>query len=290
MNFPRLLLTLILILPIHATEVISIWPDKAPGETTANLGVKLPPKKADPSITRVKGITKPTLMAYLAPPEKSTGAAVVVLPGGGFKYVVPNLEGSETAKFLNDLGISVFVLSYRTKAGGNSKNLWKRPLQDSQRAVRYLRTYWEKFAINPEKIGLLAFSAGGQVGAMHLGDIAPDYEAVDAVDQQDHRVNFAMLVYPWRTLDPKSGKLLPQIQISKSAPPTFIVHTDDDASTALGAVAIYSALKRASVSAELHIYQNGGHGYGTRSRNNSAIGSWSARATDWLKIRKIGRD
>jgi acetyl esterase/lipase len=226
------------------------------------------------------------MRTYL-PKGGGNGAAVLVLPGGGFGYVVPNLEGSEAAEFLNPLGISVFVLNYRTKVG-NETEMWKRPLQDSQRAIRFLRANAERWGLDTKKIGLLAFSAGGQVGAIHIGDCGDAYEKLDAVDEQSARPDFAMLVYPWNVGDNQTGVLMPEVKIGDSAPPTFLVHTDDDKSSALGAAALYMALKKAGVSAELHVYQNGGHGYGTREREGSVIGTWKDRAADWLRVRGIG--
>jgi acetyl esterase/lipase len=209
------------------------------------------------------------------------------LPGGGFRYVVPDLEGSEAAGFLNRLGIAVFVLNYRTTAD-DAADKWRRPLQDSQRAIRYLRAHAQQWNLDPKKIGLLAFSAGGQVGAIHLGDIGDAYEKIDVVDEQSARPDFAMLIYPWNVADKTTGDLMPEIKLGKSAPPTFLVHTDDDQSSALGSASIYMALKKSGVSAELHVYQNGGHGYGVRERDGSVIGTWSERAADWLRIRGIG--
>jgi acetyl esterase/lipase len=268
-------------------DPIAIWPDRAPGETEKNAGIALPAKAADhPTITRVEKITHPTMEAFL-PKEGANGAAIVILPGGGFRYVVPDLEGSEAAPFFNELGIAVFVLNYRTTADGKVPDKWRRPLQDSQRAVRFLRANAAQWKLDPAKIGILAFSAGGQVGAMHIGDIGDAYEAIDDVDKQSARPDFAMLVYPWNVADNKTGVLMPEIQLSKNAPPTFLVHTDDDQSSGLGSAAIYMALKKAGVSTELHIYQNGGHGYGTRVRQGSVIGSWRSRAADWLWIRGL---
>ena len=269
----------------YAADAIPIWPDLAPAETEKHTGIPLPPR-GDPTITRVEKVTLPTMKAYL-PKDGANGAAVVVLPGGGFNYVVPDLEGSDAAPFLNELGISVFVLNYRTNSDRKAPDRWRRPLQDSQRAIRYLRTNADKWKLDPAKIGLLAFSAGGQVGAIHIGDFGDAYEKVDAVDEQSARPDFAMLVYPWKVAN-NDGALMPEVKISKSAPPTFIVHTDDDNATSLSAVGVYTALKKSGVSAELHIYQNGGHGYGVRDREGSAIGTWSDRAAEWLKLRKIG--
>lgn len=274
-------------LGLVAAEPIPIWPDLAPGETTKNIGTPRPANPKDnPPITRVEKITQPTIAAFI-PEGGGNGAAVLVLPGGGFGYVVPDLEGSETAAFLNPLGISVFVLNYRTKLG-NEADQWRRPLQDSQRAIRFLRANAAKWKLDPAKIGLLAFSAGGQVGAIHIGEFGDAYEKTDVVDEQSSRPDFAMLVYPWNVGDNKSAKLMEAIKIGKSAPPTFLVHTDDDHSSALGAASIYMELKKAGLSAELHIYQNGGHGYGVREREGSVIGTWKNRAADWLKVRGIG--
>ena len=285
---PRLILLTLIVTPAVSclAERIAIWPDLAPGESAKQQGTALASRAADqPPITRVEKITQPTLEAFL-PEGGGNGAAVLVLPGGGFGYVVPDLEGSETAAFLNPLGISVFVLSYRTKLGDESE-LWRRPLQDSQRAIRFLRNNADRWHLDPERIGLLAFSAGGQVGAVHLGEIGDAYEKIDALDDLSARPDFALLIYPWNVGDNATGKLMEAIKLGKSAPPTFLVHTDDDRSSALGAASIYMELKKAGVSAELHIYQNGGHGYGTRERQGSVIGSWKDRAADWLRVRGI---
>ncbi len=165
--------------------------------------------------------------------------------------------------------------------------MWRRPLQDSQRAIRFLRKNADRWGLDPAKIGLLAFSAGGQVGAVHIGEIGDAYDRIDALDELSARPDFAMLVYPWNVGDNASGKLMAAIKLGKSAPPTFLVHTDDDKSSALGAAAIYMELKKAGVSAELHVYQNGGHGYGTRDREGSVIGTWKDRAADWLRLRGL---
>ena len=278
-----------LALPSFASEIHRIWPGMAPGETTENAGRALPPNPRDPSITRVEKVTLPTLHSYPAPKDKATGAAVVVLPGGGFGYVVPDLEGSEATKFLHEIGVSVFVLRYRTKTEATKNEPWKKPLADSQRAMRLIRANAEKWGVDKEKVGILAFSVGGQVGAIHLGAAAPEWKALDPIDQESAKPDFAMLVYPWKVLDGKTGKLMEPIKLGKESPPTFIVHTSDDASTSLGAVEIYSQLKKAGVSSELHVYQNGGHGYGVREKKGSAIGKWPEAAADWLVLRGIGK-
>lgn len=281
-----------LALPAFA-EPLPLWPDLAPGETTRETGTELPLRPEDkPPILRVESITAPTLAHYPAPMEKSQGVGVLILPGGGFGRVVPNLEGSEAAEWLNGHGISAWVLNYRTTTGLEPEaevvakaEPWKRPLQDSQRAIRHLRHHAADLGLDPAKIGLLGFSAGGQVAAIHLTSETAAYEPVDAVDEASFRPDFSLLIYPWRVADEATGKLMPQIVPSAKMPPGFLVHTDDDQSSSLGAALIYLGMKAHGVSGELHVYQNGGHGYGIRTRPGSVIDTWTARAADWLRVR-----
>ena len=278
-----------------SAENIQLWPDFAPGETSKKAGTALPMRPEDsPPITRVENITAPSLDLYPAPGEKGNGVGILILPGGGFAKIVPDMEGSEAAKWLNGLGISAYVLNYRTTSGADASadaavkaEPWKRPLQDSQRAIRHLRHHAAKYGLDPAKIGLMGFSAGGQVAAIHLTSEASAYEAVDAVDQVSARPDFSILIYPWRVSDDTTGALIPQIVPSDRMPPGFLVHTDDDKSSSLGAALIYLGMKKHGVSGELHVYQNGGHGYGTRDRPDSVIGTWTDRATDWLRLRGL---
>lgn len=259
---------------------MTIWPQLAPGESTGEMGTALPPRQSDPTITRVEKITQPTIDVF--PAKNPSGTAVLILPGGGFRYVVPDLEGSEAAEWLGELGITSFVLRYRTSDG--PENAWQRPLQDSQRAMRWIRAQSKQWDIDPEKVGLLGFSAGGQVAAIHLTSVESAYEAMDEVDEQSFRPDFSLLIYPWRIYDEQTRCLISPIRVTQQTPPAFIIHTHDDNSTSLGAVHYYAALKVQKVPAELHVYQSGGHGYGTRSRPNSMIGTWKDRATEWLRI------
>ena len=218
--------------------------------------------------------------------KNANGSAVLILPGGGFGKVVPNLEGSEAADWLCDLGVTCFVLNYRTRLPNNAQEPgWKRPLQDAQRAMRWIRENSDRWNLDRDHIGLLAFSAGGQVGAILITDEEASYKSIDKVDEQSFRPDFAMLVYPWNMYDKNTDKLMSAIQVNENTPPSFIIHTHDDGSTSLGSVLLYADMKRKKVPAELHVYETGGHGYGTRNRPNSNIGSWTDRATDWLERR-----
>lgn len=266
---------------------LAIWPDLAPGELSRETGTNLPPrnKATKLPVTRVEKICKPTMDVF--PAANPNGVGVLILPGGGFNYVVPDLEGSDVAPILNKLGISVFVLRYRTRKDKNDTG-WKSALQDSQRAMKFLRKNADKWKLETSKIGLLGFSAGGQVAARLLtdkGEIA--YQAIDEVDKLSHRPDFSIMIYPWNMYDEKTGSLLPELKIDKTLPPTFIVHTSDDRSSSLGSVYFYAGLKKAGVDAELHVYRNGGHGYGTRPRSHSSIGTWPDRMVDWIKSSKI---
>lgn len=274
----------------HTTSVrqpdqsLPLWPALAPGESTREPGMALPTRPADsPPITRIEKITQPTLDVFLA--KRPTGTAVLILPGGGFRYVVPDLEGSEAAAWLNELGISAFVLRYRTADSGDQR--WQRPLQDSQRAMRLLRARAEEWKIDPQKLGLLGFSAGGQVAAIHLTATSAAYPEADAVDALPFRPDFSLLIYPWQIYDQTQQQLISPIELTAEAPPAFVVHTHDDASSSLGAVFYYIGLKQLGIPAELHVYQSGGHGYGVRPRPNSMIGTWKDRASEWLRINQF---
>lgn len=290
----RVVATMLLLLglPMHlcAEEQMFVWPDRAPGETSLDAGQNLPARPGEvPPVTRVIRIRRPSLDIFL--PQNSNGTAILILPGGGFGKVVPDKEGSEAAPWLNDMGIATFVLRYRTsEVIPKDEPAWLRPLQDAQRALRLIRSNADAWKIDPEQVGVLGFSAGGQVASiLHTRGDKADYPATDRIDLSDCHVDFSLLVYPWRVLDGETQQLLPQIRLSAESPPAFLVHTHDDASSSLGSVLIYAGLKQHDVAAELHVYQNGGHGYGMRKVPNSDIGTWPDRATDWLVRRGLGR-
>jgi len=272
-----------------SNQPIAIWPDLPPGETVKAFGEQLPARNTDiPTITRVEKIRTPTIDLFL--PKVSNGTGVVILPGGGFARVVPDMEGSEAAMRLNQLGITAFVLRYRTSEVTPAEEpKYLRPLQDAQRAVRWVRANAVTWRLKTDRIGVLGFSAGGQVACiLHTTGDKAAYEAIDQIDTLSFRPDFSLFIYPWNVWDSKTERLLPELQFSKDLPPAFIVHTSDDKSSALGAAMFYAGLKKFDVPAELHIYENGGHGYGTRARPDSNIGTWPDRADDWLVRRKLG--
>lgn len=272
------------------SRVQTVWPGLAPGETSKEKGTPLPKREGEKRpVTRITKVRSPEMDVFL--PEKPNGTAILILPGGGFRYVVPDLEGSEAAPWLNSLGVTVFVLRYRTnEITPDDEPAWRRPLQDAQRSLRVIRSRAETLKLDKNRIGVLGFSAGGQTASvLHTAGEAAAYEAIDEIDEQSCRPDFSLLVYPWRVMNEESGELLPEIKIDENSPPAFIVHTHDDGSTSVGAALIYIGLKKNNVPAELHIYENGGHGYGTRSKENSNIGTWPDRASDWLIRRGLAK-
>ena len=267
-------------------EPLDVWPKMPPGETRLQLGEKLPSRPGEtPPITRVVNVTQPTMTVHLA--DEPNGTAALILPGGGFAKVVPDLEGTEAADWLNRYGVSAFVLSYRTTADSQTPG-WIKPLQDAQRALALVRTRAEHWRIRKDRIGLVGFSAGGQVAARLLSDGGKlSYDRLDDVDDASHRPDFAILVYPWNMYDTKTDELIQGVKVPSTCPPTFLVHTDDDRSSSLGAVLFYAGLKKHGVPAELHVYGNGGHGYGLRPVSGSEISSWPNHAAHWLGTRGL---
>lgn len=270
---------------VQADEVIDVWPDLAPGETTRQVGSALPRRPTEnPPATRIQQITRPQLHRFSPPAEKRNRGAVLILPGGGYNYVVSDKEGSEAAQWLTGLGWTAFVLHYRTKATPTDPQPWVRPLEDGQRAVSLLRARAAEWELDPQRIGVLGFSAGGQAAALVTTRFEHrQYAAIDAVDQQSCRPDFSLLVYPWQLIDDKTQELKELVTVTKQTPPTFLVHAHDDGASSLSSVLFYAALKKQGVSGELHVYRNGGHGYGLRPVAESQVHTWPDRAAEWLK-------
>ncbi len=283
MRFCALALAFFFLPPaVHADEIIRVWPGLAPGESTENSGEILPFRASEiPPVTRVVRITHPTMTFH--PAKVPNGSAAIILPGGGFGKVVPDKEGTEAADWLNRHGISAFVLSYRTTESGSLPG-WVKASQDTQRAMAVVRSQSTRFHLEPARIGIVAFSAGGQVGARLLCDGGKlTYPPLDDIDRTSHRPDFAVLVYPWNLYDADRNSLADSMTVPADCPPTWIVHTDDDRSSSLGAVLFYAGLKRQGIPAALHVYGNGGHGYGLREVKDSQISTWPGHAMHWLQ-------
>ncbi|HWB10926.1 MAG TPA: alpha/beta hydrolase [Pirellulales bacterium] len=265
-----------------------IWSGKPPGETK-----ELPPEQdvtepdqKDPGgkpIIRLTNVSIPTVSLYRPTKENDTGTAVVICPGGGHHILAFNHEGTETAEWLTTLGVTGIVLKYRVPSRTPDGQRWLAAVQDAQRAMSFVRAKASEWKLDPQRIGILGFSAGGETAALTSYFADRQYQPVDAVDQVSFRPDFAMLIYPAyfdKTGEPT--KMREDVTITKDAPPTFLVHAWDDPVTVFSSLHIAAALTKAGVPAELHIYATGGHGYGMRD-TGANVNTWPQRAADWLK-------
>jgi acetyl esterase/lipase len=250
--------------------------------------------------TAVFNVSRPTMTIY-APPGKNTGAAVVVFPGGGFVGLAINGEGTDACRWLTSIGITCVLLKYRVpsapydwhcKCRRNDLELSLPSLQDGQRTIRLVRMHAAQWQIDPNKIGVLGFSAGGYL----VAEISTDFKRrlylpVDAVDRESARPDFAMAIYPGhlatdRNLASDNATLNRNVPVSRATPPTFLVQAEDDYIDGVKqSLAYYVALAKAHVPSELHIYARGGHGFGLRP-TNLPITHWPKLADAWL--RRIG--
>lgn len=267
-------------------EVVDVWPEgKIPGATGATgPDTVQPPKATDAKpVLRLTDITRPTLSIYRPAKEKDTGAAVVIAPGGGYHILAWDLEGEEVAAWLNSIGVTGIVLKYRVpRAADEPKDEPPpRPLKDAQRAISLVRSKAAEWGIDPHRIGMLGFSAGGDLTARTaLGFETRSYEAIDAVDEAPCRPDFAVLVYP--AYLEKDGVLRPEYKVSPQSPPMFFAHAGDDRVRPQNSIALYNALHAAKVPAELHVYSSGGHGFGLRPSDHPAS-TWPARCEAWMR-------
>lgn len=268
-----------------------LWPHTAPGEP-ANL----PPEadlNADKSATaggrpyiRLGNISTPTLTLY-KPAGTALGAAVLVFPGGGYKILSVDLEGTEICDWLNSIGVTCVLVKYRVPNTGPYPDS-PLALEDAQRAMGLVRQHAAEWGIDPGRVGVLGFSAGAHL-AVSLSNHYDRrlYDRVDAADGLSCRPNFAVIVYPaYLTLEHEHFAPNPDIQPTADTPPTFILQTEDDPVHVENAVVYFLALKNAKVPAELHIYAQGGHGYGVRPRDLPVMG-WPRLAETWMRTIKV---
>ena len=233
-------------------------------------------------VIRLGNVSDPTLTVY-RPKGKSTGAAVVVFPGGAYSILAIDLEGTEVCDWLTSQGITCVLLKYRVPDSGPYPKS-SAALQDAQRALGIVRSHAVEWKLDYHRIGVLGFSAGGHLAAAlsnHFDDRL--YDLVDSADQLSCRPDFTVLVYPaYLTVPEQNFALDPNLHPTDKAPPTFIVQTEDDPIHVENALVYYRELKDAKVSAELHIYAQGGHGYGLR-RTELPVTEWPQAAETWLR-------
>lgn len=271
-----------------APEPIPIWPGDAPGEK-GDIGEEKDMQKptdgkvGGKTVIKLGNVSKPTLTVYKPAKEKDTGAAVVVCPGGGYHILAMDLEGTEVCEWLNSIGVTGILLKYRVPA---RKGLEKHTaaLQDAQRTLGIVRHRATEWGIDPKRVGILGFSAGGHLSAAasNMFDTR-SYPVLDDSDKESCRPDFAILIYPaWLNSKDDLMKLAPEFKVTAQTSPAFIAMTQDDPIKIESAMAYSLALKNAKISVELHAYPKGGHGYGLRPSAND-VTKWPDRAADWMK-------
>lgn len=275
-----------------APEPIRLWPGVAPGDDGKNIGEEKDTTKADPNvppthkdyIIRLGNVSKPTITVYKPPADKDTGAAVVVCPGGGYSILAMNLEGTEVCEWLNSIGVTGVLLKYRVPAR-KGEGREGAPLQDVQRAIGMVRHRASEWKIDPNRIGVLGFSAGGHLAAAASNNFSTrNYSTVDDADKQSCRPDYTMLIYPaYLVTREDKTKLAPEMKVTGQTPPTFIVMTQDDPIGIENVYGYATALKDAKAPCEVHVYPVGGHGYGLRPGKHPVSTEWPRLAGDWMR-------
>lgn len=269
-------------------EVLTVWPGKPPSEPDRI------PKEAHAvgktgESERIENVSQPTLSIYRPAAGSHNGAALLIAPGGGYRMLAWNKEGVEIAQWANSLGMTAVVVKYRVprRSDQPANGAPLQPLQDAQRAFSIVRSRATAWGVDPHKIGMIGFSAGGSLAA----NLSTNYEkrayaAVDSIDESSCRPDFSVLIYAGGIVDKQTGKLSPQFQVTKQTPPMFFAVAGDDLSAAQNSIQLYQAERAAGLPAELHVYARGGHGFGLRAAGGSGAATWPKACEVWL--REIG--
>ena len=262
-----------------APQVVFLWPKGSP--TLKGMDEKELLSPADPKpgqrINSIKNVHNPSIEVHLPPADKATGAAIIVAPGGGHQQLVWGSEGTDIADWLNGMGVAAFILKYRlAQTPGYKYTVEGEALQDTQRAIRIVRSRAAEWGVKVDRVGILGFSAGGALAA--LADIRFDQgdgTNADPINRMSCRPNFVGLVYAgWAPMD---------ITAPKDAAPAFLTSAgSDDQFHAKETVEFFNSLFKAGVQADLHIYAHGGHGGGIKPRNGIPFGTWHIRFQEWL--------
>ena len=301
-NFTYFFITFFVLSMLNAQESVSIW-TKAIPNSIYNEDYKETFRLDDAGkATGIKNVTEPTLKIFLADNKNTNNTAVVICPGGGYGHLSYVKEGDNVAEWLNSFGISAFVLKYRLPSAIIMNDKTIGPLQDAQEAMRLLRRNAEKWHLDPTKIGIIGFSAGGHLAAT----VSTHYnEKVYESDTTSARPDFSMLIYPVISMEDgithqgskenllgKNAshdlmiKYSNEKQVDKNTPPTFLVHATDDGSVPVeNSINYYLALKKNKIPVEMHIYENGGHGFGLGTHGTHT--NWPKAAENWLIANKF---
>ena len=273
-------------------DPLELWSGIVPGEQKILPTEQDTTKSTDgliagKSVIRLGNVSRPTLQVFRPPADQDSGTAVLVFPGGGYHILAMDLEGTEICEWLNSIGVTGVLVKYRVpKRPGQAENL--APFQDAQRALGVVRWRAKEWGLNPQRLGVLGFSAGGHLAARlsnNYGERA--YPTVDDGDRMSCRPDFSVLVYPGGLTEKDHGDALrPEMSVTAGTAPTFMVIAQDDPVRVENALQYAIALQAAKVPMELHVYPTGGHGYGLR-RTAENVTSWSDRAADWMRGRGL---
>jgi len=300
---PRLIIICCLILGLIGSlnaqnATVNLWPNQIPNAKMNKDYEEIDVVK-EGQLRSVSKVTVPTVSIFLPDMVKSNGTAVVICPGGGYSHLAIDKEGFKVANWLNSLGISAFVLKYRLPSDAIMEDKIIGPLQDAQEALRMVRRNAEKWHINPDRIGIMGFSAGGHLASTlstHYDDEVYDHDSTRA------KPNFSILMYPVISMeetithegsrtnllgDTPSKEMVVHFsneqQVDSLTPPTFLVHATDDTGVPVeNSINYYLALKNNAVSAEMHIYEKGGHGFGLGVKDTSQY--WTEQCEHWLRV------
>lgn len=280
--------------------VLKVWPDKIP-DAIENPSIKENIILTETGAERIANVTEPTLSIYFPTKAPQNTSAVIICPGGGYGRLAMPPEGNDVASWLNENGIVGIVLKYRLPNGAIMKNKMVGPLMDVQEAVRIVRKNAKNWNIDPDKIGVMGFSAGGHLAssiATHFNDKIYESDTISA------RPDFSILIYPVVSMNPEithkgSRKNLlgekpeqkyvdafsNELQVTENTPPAFIVHAADDSSVPVqNSINYFLAMEKNKVSAELHIYEKGGHGFGL-AKNRGTESGWPNACLAWLRAK-----
>ena len=255
-----------------------LWPTKITNYQEAAIE-KVLPDRGD-NVRRITNIKEPSLTVYRANKNEAT-PAILVFPGGGYSILAINKEGTEIAEWLNGIGITAIVVKYRVPGSRTDA------FQDAQRALRFVRHHAKEWNIDPKRIGVMGFSAGGHLAARLSTDFGNRInKKQDDIDDQDCRPEFCILIYPAYLLNKKTKQLAAELPVKTNTPPTFIVQTDDDKSFIDGTIVYDKALRENGVSSVFHRFPTGGHGYGLRP-SKYQVSNWPKLCEKWLKANSI---
>ena len=280
-------------------HILQVWPKQPPGGVIEVGPEKDFTKDADPLIAgrriiKLGNVSSPEAHVFLPPENLRTGASVVICPGGGFSILAWDLEGTEVAQWLNTLGVAGIVLKYRVPTRERDP-MWLAPAQDAQRSLSLVRHHAERWKLDPQKVGILGFSAGGATAFKVTVTTNRLYEASDTTDSFEFRPNRTMLIYaaglPKSTSEGSGSEKSESTDngegqeslVTAQTPPIFAVHTFDDFVPVQGTANLLLRMKRANVPMELHVYESGGHGYGLRQRQDQPVTEWTRPCEAWLR-------